>query len=138
MEMNGLSEFQRDLLKTATNMPKEVPKVMRKIGSMARTNVARKARLLVKKQTGTYHKRWKRGKVFKGADGEWIVRVYNSSPHAHLIEDGHRMVNKDGQEVGFVRGRKPLEKGMQDFDSSGVNEQILSVWLDELLESGKL
>ncbi|WP_078410284.1 HK97 gp10 family phage protein [Priestia abyssalis] len=139
MDTRGLTEFQKDLLTMAqTKLPKESVKIMRKIGSKARTRVARKARSEVKKVTGNYHKRWKRGKVFKGQNGEWVVRVINSSPHAHLIEDGHRMVTHDGKEVGFVPGKKVLEKGMRDFDDSGQFEDMLSIWLDDMLESGKL
>jgi hypothetical protein len=111
---------------------------MRKIGSKARTHVAKKARKTFKKKTGLYNKKWKRGKVFKGENGEYVVRVYNSSPHAHLLEYGHRMVTEDGREVGFVQGKKPLEKGMREFDASGTATQMLSDWLDELVRSGRL
>lgn len=139
MEMKGLTEFQKDLLEVAQQkLPRETVKIMRKTGSKARTHVARKARRLVKKQTGLYHKKWKRGRVFKGENGEWVVRVYNSAPHAHLIEDGHRQVTKDGKVVGFVRGKKVLDKGMKEFDDSGQFEQMLGDWLDDLLRSGKL
>lgn len=139
MEIEGLTEFQRDLLEVAQRrLPRESYSIMRKIGSKARTLVANKARSEVKKVTGTYHKRWKRGKVFKGDGGEFVVRVYNSSPHAHLIEDGHRQVTKDGREVGFVQGKKVLEKGIRDFDNSGQFEDMLSDWLDDLLRSGRL
>ena len=140
MALEGLTELQQDLLKVAQrDLPKEVPKIMRKVGSKARTQVARKARSEVKKKTGNYHKKWKRGKVFKGHSGEWVVRVINSSPHAHLIEDGHRMVDHDGNDLGkFVPGKKVLDKGMRDFEASGQMETMLSDWIDDLLRDGKL
>jgi hypothetical protein len=140
MELNGLTEFQRDLMEVAQEkLPRESIKIMRKIGNKARLQVAKKARSEVKKVTGNYQKAWKRGKVFKGYNGEWVVRVINSSPHAHLIEDGHRQLTKSGQETGrFVQGKKVLEKGMRDFDNSGQFEDMLSKWLDDLLESGNL
>jgi len=137
--LNGLTEFQRDLFNVAQrDLPKKTPQLMRKVGSKARTKVAKKARSLVKKKTGLYHKKWKRGKVFKGRNNEWVVRVYNSSPHAHLIEDGHRMVTKDNREIGFVPGKKPLEKGMREFEVSGDMEKEVVAWLDKLLRDGKL
>lgn len=152
MEIKGLTEFQRDLLKTSTTAPKEMPKILRKIGNKARTVVARKARRDVKKLTGNYHKSWKRGKVFKGYDGALTVRVINSSPHAHLIEDGHRQVVNPidpntgkrlqgkgiGEEVGFVPGKKVLDKGMREFDDSRVADEMLGDWLDDLLRKNKL
>lgn len=139
MEFKGLTEFQKDLLEVAQReLPKETNKIMRKIGSKARTQVARKSRTLVKKVTGNYQKSWKRGKVFRGEDGETVVRVINSSPHAHLIEDGHRQVTESGDEIGFVPGKKILKKGMDNFENSGEFEKMLSDWLDDLLDSGDL
>lgn len=139
MEISGLTEFQKDLMRTSKAMPKQMPKIMRKIGSKARTAVAKRARKDVKKLTGNYHKAWKRGKAFIGNDGAMTIRVYNSSPHAHLIEDGHIIRNKKGGSVlGFAPGKRVLEKGISEFDNSGVAEEMLSDWLDELLEQNKL
>lgn len=138
MELQGLTEFQNDLLQASNAAKRQIPRIMRKVGTKARTVVARKARTLVKKQTGNYQKGWKRGKVFKGNDGAMTIRVYNAAPHAHLIEDGHRQVTKDGREVGFTRGKKVLQKGIQEFDASGVAQQMYSEWLDDLLEQNRL
>lgn len=139
LEIEGLTEFQKDLLDVAQNkLPKESLRVMRKIGSKARTKVARKARSTVKKKTGNYHKGFKRGKAFKDSEEKYVVRVINSQPHAHLIEYGHQQVTKDGRNAGFVAGKSVLANGMGDFDSSGVFEEELLDWLDDLLESGDL
>ena len=139
LEIKGLSEFQVDLLDVAqVKLPKQSYKIMRKIGSKARTQIVRKARSEVKKDTGFYHSKFKRGKVFKDAEGKIVVRIVNSAPHAHLIEHGHRQVTKDGQEIGFVPGKKVMEKGMSQFDGSGTFDKMLLEWLDELLESGDL
>lgn len=139
IELEGLDDFQRRLLEVAQRrLPKETPKIMRKIGSKARTAIAKEARSKVKKDTGTYHKRFKRGKVFKDPEGKFVVRVFNSSSHAHLIEYGHRQVTKSGQEVGFVTGKKVMKNGIDNFNSSGQVDSMLSDWLDDLLRSGRL
>ncbi|MEK4247597.1 HK97 gp10 family phage protein [Psychrobacillus sp. FSL K6-2684] len=138
-ELEGLTDFQNDLLEVAQRkLPKESFKIMRKVGSKARTVVAREARSKVKKKSGNYHKKFKRGKVFRDRDGDIIVRVINSSHHAHLIEDGHRMVTKSGDEVGFVPGKKVVEHGINNFNSSGQFEELISDWLDDLLDSSRL
>lgn len=138
-ELTGLTEFQRDLLEVAQRrLPRETNKIMRKIGSKARTVVAKEARSKVKKDTGTYHKRFKRGKVFKDASGQIVVRVINSSPHAHLIEHGHRQVSRGGTETGFVTGKKVMEHGIENFNNSGTFEKMLSDWLDDELTRGNL
>ncbi|MCM3411465.1 HK97 gp10 family phage protein [Metabacillus litoralis] len=137
IEIKGLTEFQKGLLELAQEkLPKESKQIMRKMGSKARTHVARKSRREIKKVSGNYQKSWKRGKLFIGRDGEIAIRVYNSARHAHLIEDGHRVVVK-GKEVGFSSGKHILEKGMNEFEEDQM-EEMLSDWLDDLLESGKL
>ena len=45
------------------------------------------------------------------------VRVYSYAPHAHLIEEGHRMVTHDGREVGFVKGHHVFEVAAKGFES---------------------
>lgn len=138
MELHGLTELQRDLMKASKNIPKEMPKILRKIGNKGRTLVARRAKSKVKKLSGNYQKKWKRGKVFKGDNGEWVVRVINSSPHAHLIEEDHAQVTKDGRVVGVTRGKHVLKDGMREFETSGVIDDMISDWLDDLLEQNKL
>lgn len=148
IEMRGLTEFQRDLLDVAERrLPRESKQIMQKVGNEAKKVVTKKARTLVKKSVkrenskrkqNLYHKKFKRGKVFTGDNGETVVRVINSAPHAHLIEHGHRQVTHDGREVGFVPGKKVLEKGANEFNSSGKFENMLSEWLDKMLEEGKL
>lgn len=139
IEMRGLTEFQRDLLDVAERrLPRETKKIMTKVGNEARKVTVKKSKALVKKDTGYFQKKWKRGKVFIGDDGETVVRVINSSPHAHLIEHGHKQVTKDGREVGFVPGKKVLEKATNEFVSSGKFDEMISEWLDKMLEEGKL
>lgn len=136
IEFEGLTEFQLDLLEVAQDkMPREVRRAMMKIGNRAAVHVRRVARTKVQKKTGTYHKRFKRGKVFKDAEGKWVTRVYNSSSHAHLIEHGHRQVTKDGREIGFTPGKHVMEEGIQRFDDSGEYAERISDWLDEMLDS---
>ena len=137
MKFEGLTDFQKDLLDVATNkLPRQTFKFLRKSGTEARKVVVKHARLKVKKNTGNYLKRFKRGKAFKDQEGKYVIRVYNSAPHAHLIEYGHRQVTKDGREVGFTPGKNVVAEGIQKFEDD-FEEQV-SDWLDELLESGDL
>lgn len=140
-EVKGLTDFQHDLLKVANkSLPKESKQIMRKVGSKARTHVARKARREVNKRNPIdgYHKKFKRGKVFKNKNGEIVVRVTNSSRHAHLIENGYIQTFRDGSNAGFKRGKHVLGDGVEEFDSSGQYESMLSEWIDGLLKDGKL
>ena len=108
-------QFSRDLEAVGRAYGKSQKKFLRQEGS----------KLL--RKTGTYKKSIKRGKVYRynGADA---VRVYSSAPHAHLIEEGHRMVTHDGTEVGFVRGHHVFELAAKEFEGQFYTD------LDEYLE----
>lgn len=152
MKLEGLTDFQNDLLKTAQQSPKAMKKIMGKAGNKATNTVRKHARKNVKKKSGKYHKKWKRGKVFGDASGDLITRVINSAPHAHLIEDGHEQVMNPpkpngrgvvpgkgiGEVVGFVDGRDPLKDGMREYDTNGLFEKTIGNGLDELLRKNQL
>lgn len=120
----GLEDFQKNLEFLVSDMPTEAKSVLRKVGTKARTIAARVGRKTIKKKTGNYNKSWKRGKVWQEEEGAYKIRIYNNAPHAHLLEDGHRIV-RNGQEVGFAKGFKVMDK---------ANNEIEKVW-DELLET---
>lgn len=128
---DGLDDFLKSLDFLTTEMPKESMMVLRKGGSKARTIMARKARQLVKKKTGNYHKSFKRGRVYETDDG-YRVRVYNNSPHSHLIEDGYVITGKDGSQHGFMLGKKVVEKGNKEVEKEWEN--IMKEQLDDLIK----
>ena len=124
-----LDAYAKELERTARESPKLQKKFMRQEGSklLRRTKAEAKR---VKVKTGNYKKSIKRGKVYE-YDGAQVIRVYSTAPHAHLIEDGHRMVTHDGLEVGVVPGKRVAEaagKGcgpeyLADIDET-VNEAV--------------
>lgn len=139
MKIEGLTDFQNDLLSVEKNAEKAFKEAMRTTGNKATRLVRKKAKLLVKKKTGNYHKSFKRGKVFIDPVGDITVRVLNTSQHAHLIEDGHIVRNrKGGPELGFVKGKKVIEKGIKEFEEKREDVKELSKALDTLLAKNKL
>ena len=109
-----LDAYAKELERTARESPKLQKKFMRQEGSklLRRTKSESKR---VKVKTGNYKKSIKRGKVYE-YDGAQAIRVYSTAPHAHLIEDGHRMVTHDGREVGFVPGMHVFEVAGKAFE----------------------
>lgn len=139
MEFEGFTEFQKDLLELAqVKLPKETFKLMRRVGNRAAVHVRRKAKADVIADTGNYHSRFKRGKVFRDAEGKIVTRVINSAHHAHLIEHGHRQVTKDGREVGYVLGFNVMSDGAKNFGNSGDFEKIVLEELDRMLDEAGL
>ena len=131
--MEGVDEFLKEMTEIASkNYPKQVKKMLQKSGNKLRKKIVEKARTKVKKKTGNYIKGFKRGKVYKYNGNEDAVRVYNSAPHAHLIEYGHRMVTKSGKEVGFVKGYHVLDGIKEEFSEEFAKD------IDEMLDNLKV
>lgn len=109
-----LNAYAKELDRTARESPKLQKKFMRQEGSKLLRRTKSEAKR-VKVKTGNYKKSIKRGKVYE-YDGAQAIRVYSTAPHAHLIEDGHRMVTHDGKEVGFVPGMHVFEVAGKGFE----------------------
>lgn len=114
-DVTELDDFAQGMQRTAQQFRRQQKTFMRKEGTKLKTKTLRKARALGRK-TGSYLKSIKRGKVYE-YDGAQAVRVYSTAPHAHLIENGHRMVTHDGREVGFVPGHHVFELAGTEFEA---------------------
>lgn len=118
-----LSEFAQNMLRKATVLyPEHLKDFIKECAKELNTISKGYAKREYKKKTGLYFKKFKVSKAYVG-NGRFFIKVYNSSPHAHLLEKGHRKVprgkkgesNKGGNEIGFKRGRYPLARGTRDF-----------------------
>ncbi len=132
-DFKEIDEFSQNLLNMAQKtMPRECRKFINKEGYKLRKNVRERSKQEVNEKSGRYHKGWRKGKVYryKGNDG-LAVRVYNSQPHAHVIEYGRRVKNKKGEY--FKEGQHILEKTSKEF----VNEFISDCdgFLDDIVDT---
>lgn len=115
MPLPGIDEVIRNMEHTVTAFPKETEKFMKQEARDLRKRMLAYAKTKVKKVTGNYFKGFKPGKkVYKWSDADYNVRVYNSAPHAHLIEYGHRAMFW-GRSSGWVPGKHIMENAMQQF-----------------------
>lgn len=113
-DLSELAKFGKDLSTVGKGYQKAERKFLQREGSKLRSKTKAQAKKLGEK-TGNYLKSIKRGKVYV-YHGSQAVRVYSYAPHAHLIEDGHRMVTHDGREVGFVKGYHVFDVTAEDFE----------------------
>lgn len=137
-DIKELTNFEKKLVKLANDtMPKESKKFIREQGKKLRKSTLAKAKQRTKKHSGNLYKGIKTGKVytFKGNNG-LSIRVYGGKPahHIHLLEYGHRIVNKDGAEVGFVNGAHFFEDAAKEFPDSHYSD--VQKFLDETLDKG--
>lgn len=96
----------------------------------------RQAKKRVKQQTakvtGNLRKGWREKKPKEYQNGKYVVgMVFNKAPHAHLYEDGHRLI-VHGRGVGRVAGREVLKKTM-DEASDRILKDAEKI-LDELIK----
>lgn len=135
-DFSELTKFEKNLLDLAENkMPKETKRFLRNEGAKLKRKTLSVAKSKVKENTGNYFKSIKRGKVYKYKGNQALsIRVYSNAPHAHLIEEPHRQVTKDGQEIGFVKGKKVFETAKKGFESKYYSDT--KNFLDEVLDKG--
>jgi len=87
-------------------------------------------------ETKKLRRSWRKTKP-KIKGGEMQIEVRSTTPHAHLIEYGHKMVvggklNKGGKVVGFVPGRHMLEISFNEYNKEMPFE--VERWYNELVK----
>lgn len=131
----GLEDFSKDLLKIAEkDYPKETKQFLKKQGNKLRQSVVKRAKQDVKAGSGEFSRGFKRGKPYKFEGDIDSVRVFNSNPHAHLLENGHEIVDRNGVSHGFAKGKHTLDNTAKAFENSFVS--AAEDFIDELLEKG--
>jgi hypothetical protein len=132
IEMGAIDTFMKELDDLQKHFPREAKRLMLRSGTKARAIVLKKAKQLVKKRTGNYFRSIKRGKVWvDGSTHEYKVRVYSRSPHAHLLEYGHRIVDKNGVERGFKEGYHVYQKATREIDDQWT--EIVAKEFDKMM-----
>lgn len=130
-------EFQEACVNMATHdFPQITKKFMKAEAKKLKKHMVDKAKSTVGKVTGNYYKGFKAGKkVYPYSDAEYNVRAYNSSPHAHLIEHGHRMTDHQGNSIRWVDGYHIIEDSGKEFETEferDINEDLSRRLLEEL------
>ena len=135
-DFSELDDLTETLEKLQVTFTKETDKILKKAGNTFARWVKKGYRLKTKKITGNLVKGVKAGKPFKYGRDNRQIRVFSSAPHAHLIEYGHKMMDKNSQPVkngtSFVKGRRVVETERRAFESE-FND-VIEKLVDEFLE----
>lgn len=137
-DISELTEFAQQMVYMAKQQfPEETKKFMKTEARKLRLKMSKRARGEVKRKTGNYPKGFKAGrKVYEYDGDDYNILVYNSAPHAHLLEHGHILTTHGteekplgrggGKEIGFVPGNKVLavesERFKPEFESDIEND----------------
>lgn len=135
-EVNGLDEFVKDMLSLAQDtLPNESKKFLKKNANQLKTSSKNKAKSLgIIEDTGSFYNGFKAGKVYK-YEGNLSCRAINSSPHAHLLENGHIQTDKAGNSVGkgFVPGFHYQQRATEEFQNKYYNN--CENFIDDMLKN---
>ena len=148
LDISQLDDFSKELLKLATKTkPTETRKFLQTEGNKFRKEIVKTAKSRVKERTGNYIKGIKRGKVYKWQRDATAVRVYHRNgkgqrlkngdmpaPHAHLIEFGHRIVDKNGNEKGFKKGKNVYRDASKNYEKEFLRN--CETFIDDVIEKG--
>ena len=145
-DISELTKFEKKLVeKVNDTMPKESRKFTKKqSGKLNKKNKQVFKGKGIGEETGNLLKGFKSGKAYK-YQGVWSSRAYNSSPHAHLLNNGymwkpHKKVAKGQSEIQtgeerFIPGFHFMEDAAKAFESgyySDVEELLHNVFIKGL------
>lgn len=133
-ELTGLDEFEKTLVDMIEiKYPEEVKKILYEIADELKEEAKRRTPVGTenKSKSKKLINSWKVGRV-KNVKGEFFIEVKNTAPHAHLIEDGHRIVGKDGSTHGWWEGKHMLLVSVKKLEER--LEPRLQAWLNRMLE----
>ena len=122
LEVKGLDILQKKLNTISTRYPYESEVLLTKMGNKFRNSV--KART---PDSGTTSKRkliksYRVSKV-QGAGKDLYVEFRSTSPHFHLVERGHRIVDKNGRDTGKrVQGKFMVEQTALEYQKAFPKE----------------
>lgn len=90
---------------------------MKKFSNSIARKVLKGAKDKTPVRTGKLKRNWKIDKS-KVSTKEVQTIVKNTSPHAHLVEDGHIKKNKNKKIVGFQQGEHMLKNSIKEVEDN--------------------
>ncbi len=131
MTIAGLDDLTDDLKKAVGVYPDMAEKSLKKMGNKLKKETVKYTRTVVKQHTGRLIKGYKVGKV-KGYGTNMFVEFSGTAPHFHLVENGHQLVNKNGETVGYVQGKHMIATTVASYDS--VMNKEMDKMTDKILK----
>ncbi|WP_410497034.1 HK97 gp10 family phage protein [Cellulosilyticum sp. ST5] len=135
LEIQGLDTMQKKLNYISTRYPYESEILLTKMGNKFRNSVKKKT-----PDSGVTSKRklmksYRVSRV-KGAGKDLYVEFRSTSPHFHLVERGHKVVDKNGRDTGKrVQGKFMVEQTALEYQKSFPKE--VEKMVDNLLRGLK-
>ena len=135
LEVNGLDTMQNKLKYVVTHYPYESEILLKKMGNKFRTSVKRRTPDSGLQSKRKLMKSYRVSKV-QGTGKDLYVEFRSTSPHFHLVERGHRIVDKKGRDTGKrVEGKFMVEQTILEYQKEFPKE--VEKMVDNLLKGLK-
>lgn len=135
LEIQGLDTLQQKLNYISSRYPYESEILLTKMGNKFRNSVKKKTPDSGYESKRKLMKSYRVSKV-QGAGKDLYVEFRSTSPHFHLVERGHRIVDKKGRDSGKrVQGKFMVEKTILEYQKSFPKE--VEKMVDNLLRGLK-
>ena len=135
LEIQGLDTLQQKLKYISTRYPYESEVLLTKMGNKFRNSVKKKTPNSGYESKRKLMKSYRVSKV-QGAGKDLYVEFRSTSPHFHLVERGHRIVNKNGRDSGKrVQGKFMVEQTALEYQKAFPKE--VEKMVDNLLKGLK-
>lgn len=132
-EVKGLEEFQRKLKTVEKKAPDRIRDQLDKQGKNLRKGIRENTPVGISKRKKLINS-FKLNEVEK-SNGGYSKGLRSNAPHFHLVERGHRLVDKNGKTIGKVDGLFFLEKTTTQMETPIMLD--MKSWLDKLFEELK-
>ena len=135
LEIQGLDTLQQKLTYISNRYPYESEVLLTKMGNKFRNSVKKRTPNSGYESKRTLMKSYRVSKV-QGAGKDLYVEFRSTSPHFHLVERGHRIVNKKGRDTGKrVQGKFMVEQTVLEYQKAFPKE--VEKMVDKLLKGLK-
>ncbi len=137
-DVHGTEDLAEALGALAKEYPDAAGELLEQNAKELRKKVAKKAREMLH-TNGTKRSLGRMGSYgaskAKNFGKNQYVEISAKSPHFHLLERGHELVDKKGNVKGYVQGYHFMEKATQEFEEE--MPEMVEKMVDQLLkESG--
>ena len=134
-EVSGLDTMQKKLNYISTRYPYESEVLLTNMGNKFRASVKRRTPDSGLQSKRKLMKSYRVSKV-QGAGKDLYVEFRSTSPHFHLVERGHKIVDKNGRDTGKrVAGKHMVEQTVLEYQTAFPRE--VEKMVDKLLKGLK-
>ncbi len=135
LEIQGLDTLQKKLQYISHRYPYESEILLARMGNKFRNSVKKKTPDSGYESKRKLLKSYRVSRV-KGAGKDLYVEFRSTSPHFHLVERGHKVVDKNGRDTGKrVQGKFMVEQTALEYQKSFPKE--VEKMVDNLLRGLK-